>query len=111
MKSWWNELQPGLQQKRVQYDRGQLKNIIFREMVRTGHNQIKLSNKELSALTGYPEHRVKRHLAYWSRLETPVFTTRTQRYKHPQFGWCIERTITANPVILDVFSMMCGKEK
>lgn len=54
------------------------------------------SDLEIALWCNLPIRSAKRYLKYWK--DRGVFETKPNRYKHPIFGWCNERTLTVNPI-------------
>lgn len=58
---------------------------------RYGRGKLVMSDQEIATNTGYKLRTVQRFLKQMKELG--IFTATTVRFKHPTYGWCVDRTL------------------
>jgi len=103
MRKEWNQFPPEMKMKFSQSRKEDFRITLVKAFLDHPDEPFTPTDPQIAALCNLPLRSANRYLKYWK--DRGVFETVSKRYKHPAFGWCVQRTLTVNPV-----SVMIARE-
>lgn len=100
MRTQWNQFGPRMKVEFSRIRKEDFRTTVVTAFLRHPDKPFTPTDQELADLCGVPVRSAKRYLKYWK--DRGIFHLTSTRYKHPTFGWCVQRTFTVEPGQIEV---------